>query len=70
MTVRFYLLLCMSLLHQPPDFTSMLANYINLHSFFRLDEFVELLNNIFIVAQNSFLAAFNEVTQFLVSARD
>ena len=52
------------------DFTSMLANYINLHSFFRLDEFVELLSNIFIVAQNSFLAAFNEVTQFLVSARD
>ena len=68
MTVRFYLLLCMSLLHQPPDFTSMLANYSNLHSFFRLKEFVELLNNIHILAQNPLLVAFNEVTQFLVSA--
>ena len=46
----------------------MLTNYINLHSFFRLNEFEELLNNIYILAQN--LAAFNEVTQFLVSARN
>ena len=65
---RFYLFLSMSLFHQPADFKSMLANYINLHSFFRLNEFEELLNNIYILAQN--LAAFNEVTQFLVSARN
>ena len=34
---RFYLLLWLSLLHQPADFKSMLANDINLHSnsFFR-----------------------------------
>ena len=67
---RFYLFLCMSLLHQSADFKSILANYINLHSFFRLNEFVELVNNIYVLAQNLFLAAFNEVTQFLVSARD
>ena len=67
---RFYLLLCMSLLHQPADFKSMLANYINLHSLFHLNEFAELLNNIYILAQNPFLAAFSEVTQFLVSARN
>ena len=50
----------MPLLHQPADFKSMLANYINLHSFLRLNEFVELLNTIHILAQNPFLAAFNE----------
>ena len=66
----------MSLLHQPADFKSMLDNYINLHSFFRWNEFVALqvprirLNNIYILAQNPFLAAFNEVTQFFVSARN
>ena len=67
---RFNLLLCMSLSHQTGDFKSMLANYINLHSLFHLNEFVELLNNIYILAQNLFLAAFSEVTQFLVSARN
>ena len=36
----------------------------------RLNKFVELLNNIYILAQNPFLAAFNEVTQFLASARN
>ena len=65
-----YLLLRTSLLRQPADFKSMLANYINLHSFFHLNKFVELLNNIYILAQNPSLAAFNEVTQFLVSARN
>ena len=43
------------------------ANYINFHSSFRLNKFVELLNNIHILAQSLFLVAFNEVTQFLVS---
>ena len=47
----------------------MLANYINLHSFLRSNEFVELLNNVYILAENPFLAAFNEVTQFRVSVR-
>ena len=61
----------MSLLHQPfLDFKSTLANYINLHFFFYLNKFVELLNNNNILAQNPFLAAFNELTQFLVSARN
>ena len=60
----------MSLFHQPADFKSMLANYIYLHSFFGLDEFLELLNNIYILAQNQFLAVFNEETQFLVSAHN
>ena len=48
----------------------MLANYINLHFLFPFKKFVELLNNIYILAQNPFLAAFNEVTQFLASARN
>ena len=30
----------------------------------------ELLNNIYMLAQNPFLAVFNEETQFLVSARN
>ena len=40
---------------------SMLANYINLHPFFCLNKFAELLYNIYILAQNPFLAVFNEV---------
>ena len=41
---------------------SMLAMlYINLHPFFCLNKFAELLYNIYILAQNPFLAAFNEV---------
>ena len=48
----------------------MQLNCINLHSLLRLNEFVTLLNNIHILAQNPFLAAFNEITQFLVSARN
>ena len=51
----------MSLLHQPVDFKSMLAIYINLHSFFPLNEFVELFDNIYIQAQNPFLAAFSDL---------
>ena len=52
---RFYLLLCISLLHQLADFKSMLVDYINLHSFFRLNKFVEFLTDIYILAQNPFL---------------
>ena len=67
---RFYLLLCLSLLHQPADLKSLQVNYINLDFFFRLNKFVELLNDIYILAQNAFLAAFDEITQFLVSVRN
>ena len=52
------------------DLKSLLVNYINLDFFFRLNKFVELLNNIYILAQNAFLAAFDEITQFLVSVRN
>ena len=58
---RFYLLLCLSLLHQPADLKSF--NYINLDSFFRLNKFVELLNDIYILAQNPFRAAFDEISK-------
>ena len=63
-------LLCISLLHQPVDFKSILVDNINLHSSFGLNKFVELLNNMYILPQNPFLAAFNQVTQFLVSVRN
>ena len=51
----------------PGGFKILASHYINLDSFFRLNKFVELLNDIYILAQNPFLAAFDEITQFLVS---
>ena len=45
------------------DLKSLLVNYINLDFFFPLNKFVELLNDIYILAQNPFRAAFDEISK-------